>query len=223
MRRRPVPVPALAAVLAAALAVGCTDGSGEQAPPSPMATDATASTTGPEAGTATRTTTASDTTAASPSLRPTSGVEQLAFGTGIATVDGTDVAVSGDCDVSRSFGEEPVTGLDDDVDVLLAVDNVTGDGTPTGPFALQVRLLGDGAVEGRSITSEGAPGPDGGTVSATYEGTVEVAELRDRRELEFLDVATLHLEATQQRVAGDAGPAQRQLVVDVTCPISRPE
>lgn len=211
----PATRPAIVALVAAVLAVGCTgtDGDGSEATEAPTTT--ATSTPSPTGGSST-----SPTAAATPS--PTSGVEDVAFGTGTVTVDGTELPVSGDCDVSRSFGEEPVEGLDDDVDVLLAVDNVTGDGVPTGPFAVQVRLLGNGAVEGRTITSRGAPDGEGTLADVTYEGSVTVAELRDRRELEFLDVATLHLEATQERVAGSAGPASRELVVDVTCPVSRP-
>ncbi len=201
------------ALAAAVLVVGCTGADGD----GPDVTEAP--TSSPEA-TSSPTEDPSPTPTATPS--PTSGVEDVAFGTGTVTVDGTELPVSGDCDVSRSFGEERVTGLDDDVDVLLAVDNVTGDGVPTGSFAVQVRLLGNGAVEGRTITSRGAPTDDGTMAEVTYEGEVTVAELRDRRELEFLDVATLHLEATQERVSGSAGSASRQLVVDVTCPIARP-
>ena len=208
------PRPVIAALVGVALLSGCTGGDTDPAP-SPTAT------------TTSETPTDADTTSAppspSPSPSPTTGVEDVAFGTGTVTVDGTELPVSGDCDVSRDFGEQRVGALDEDVDVLLAVDNVGGDGVPTGPFAVQVRLLGDGAVAGRTITSEGAPGGEGVTADVTYEGTVEVAELRDRRELEFLDVATLHLEATQERVAGSGGSSTRTLVVDVTCPITRPD
>lgn len=201
---------ALAAVLAATVVVGCT-GAGDEPQPSP--------TTATAIGTSTP-------SVATSSPRPTATATDpneadVAFGTGTVVVDGTPVPVSGDCDISREFGTQPVDTLDDAVDVLLAVDNVAGDGVPDGPFALQVRLLGSGAVGDRTITSQGAP-VDGATAEVTYEGPVEVAELRDRRELEFLDVATLHLETTQQRVGGSEGPATRQLVVDVTCPISRP-
>ena len=204
----------IAALLAAVLVAGCTgadgDGAGRAEASPPTTTPMPAADDSPAP---------SPTPTAVPS--PTSGAEQVVFGTGTVTVDGTELPVSGDCDVSRAFGEEPVEGLGDDVDVLLAVDNVTGDGTPTGPFALRVRLQGDGSVEGQTVTSRGAP--DGGEmVDVTYRGRVTVAELRDRRELEFGDVATLHLEATQDRVAGGAGPASRELVVDVTCPVSRP-
>lgn len=157
----------------------------------------------------------------SPSPTPTPTPE-VVFGTGTVTVDGVAIPVSGDCDVSREFGEQPVTGLGDDVDVLLAVDNITGDGDHEGPFALAVRLTGTGAVEGSTITSQGAAGEDGATVDVTYEGTVDRARLRDRRSLEFVDVATLHLEAAQERSAGAAAPSDRDLVVDVVCPISRP-
>ena len=203
--------PVLGALLAAVLVVGCTGGDGDQDP------------TAAPTSTAPSSTTASETTnSPTPSPSPTDDDATVAFGTGTVTLDGAELPVSGDCDVSREFGEEPVEGLDDDVDVLLAVDNVTGDGVANGPFALRVRLLGSGAVAGRTITSEGADAGDGTTADVTYEGTVEVAELRDRRELEFLDVAVLHLEASQDRVSGDAGSPSRDLVVDVTCPISRP-
>ena len=205
----------LVALVAAVLAVGCTGGDVD-------GSDATEAPTAAGTATATRTPTTDPSPVPTTTPSPTSGVEDVAFGTGTVTVDGTELPVSGDCDVSRAFGEERVTGLDDAVDVLLAVDNVTAAGVPTGSFGVRVRLLGNGAVEGRTITSRGAPGDDGTMVDVTYEGEVTVAELHDRRELEFLDVATLHLEATQQRVAGNAGPASRELVVDVTCPIARP-
>lgn len=149
--------------------------------------------------------------------------DQVLLGTGTVTVDDTEVRVSGDCDISKEFGEQPVRQLDDEVDVLLSLDNLTGDGGHDGPFAIQVRLLGRGELVGRTLVSEGAPGEaPGDTRRTTYEGEVEVAELQDRRALDFVDVATLHLEASQRRVRGDEGPRRRQLVVDVTCPISRP-
>lgn len=151
------------------------------------------------------------------------GAEDVVLGTGTVTVDGTELLVSGDCDISRDFGAEPVRALDDEVDVLLTVDNLTGDGGHDGPFALQVRLLGRGQLQGRTLVSEGAPGEEPGeTLRTVYEGDIEVAELRERRKLEYLDVATLHLEASQRRTRGDGGPARRDLVVDVACPISRP-
>lgn len=151
------------------------------------------------------------------------GSEEVVLGTGKVTVDGTEMLVSGDCDISRDFGAETVRALDDEVDVLLTVDNLTGDGGHDGPFAIQVRLLGRGELAGRTLVSEGAPGEESGeTVPTVYEGDIEVAELRDRRELEFLDVGTLHLEASQSRTRGDQGPRRRELVVEVTCPISRP-
>lgn len=204
----------VAAVLCC-VAVGCTDAGGEDAAdPAP-----TASTT-----TATGATTPDAPTAPSPTPTPTGAEDEVAFGAGTVTVDGLELPVSGDCDISRAFGEEPVGDLDDDeVDVLLAVDNIAGTGATAGPFGVQVRLLGSGAVVGRTITSVGADGGDGQTAETSYEGEVEVAELRDRRELEFLDVAVLHLESSQRRVSGSAGPSTRELVVDVTCPVSRPE
>lgn len=203
---------AVAAVLCC-LGAGCTDAGGGEADPQP-----TPSVT-------TTTATAEDTTsvAPSPTPTPTGAEDEVAFGTGTVTVDGTELPVSGDCDISRAFGEEPVADLDDDVDVLLAVDNIAGTGATAGPFGVQVRLLGSGAVVGRTITSVGADAGDGQTAETSYEGEVAVAELRDRRELEFLDVAVLHLEASQQRVSGSTGPSTRELVVDVTCPVSRPE
>lgn len=196
------------AVLALALA-GCTS---SEPDPTPGPTSTSPSETTSPSG-------------ASTSEPPSPGpeTEDAAFGTGTVTVDGTEVPVSGDCDISRDFGQEPVEGLDDEVDVLLAVDNIAGDGRLGGEFALRVRLLGAGEVVGRTITSQGAAGEEAGsTAEVTYEGEVEVAELRDRRELDFLDVAVLHLEARQQRVAGSGSTASRTLVVDVTCPISRP-
>lgn len=198
-------------LLCVALAVsGCTDGA-DTGPGE--ATDAVPTSETPVA--------ASPTPTPTPEPTPSPTATGPAFGTGTATVDGTAIAVSGDCDISREFGTQPVTELDDEVDVLLAVDNIAGDGQASAPFSLRVRLLGDGAVEGRTITSEGAPGGDEGTADATYEGDVTVAELRDREELEFLDAAVLHLEATQELRSGD-GPSTRELVVDVTCPVSRP-
>lgn len=193
-------------VLLALLVVGCTFG--DDAPPGPEDAGGDA-TTAPVVPT--------------PGPTATSDVDEIAFGTGTVTVDGTELPVSGDCDISRGFGDEPVGTLDEDVDVLLAVDNITRDGGHDGPFAVRVRLLDGGAVPGRTITSVGAPGSDGATTDATYEGTVDVAELRDRREVEFLDVAVLHLEAAQEHVGGGDGASTRQLVVDVTCPVSRPQ
>lgn len=160
-----------------------------------------------------------------PSPTPTSTVdvpEEFVLGTGTVTVDGVQVRISGDCDISRAFGAEPVRVLDDEVDTLLVVDNLTGDGGHDGPFAIQVRLLGQGELVGRTLVSEGGPGEQGATLRTTYEGEIEVAELRERRELAFLDVATLHLEARQQRTHGEEGPRRRDLAVDVVCPISRP-
>lgn len=207
----------LIALLAGAiLAGGCTSPS---TAPEPSASASTATTpTGAVASPA-----PSPTSSSTPTPTTTPTPRDMVLGTGTVTADGTELAVSGDCDISREFGEQPVPSLDaDDVDVLLAVDNLTGDGGHDGPFALQVRLLGSGALVGRTVTSQGAPGEDGTTLDTTYEGEIEVAELRDRQELEFVDVATLHLEATQERVQGSEGPARRELVVDVACPISRP-
>ena len=203
---------ALAALLAGLLVAGCTDGGAPDPTPTPSG-----ATSPPTTGTTTEAT-----TSPSPTPSPSPTDTEVAFGTGTVTIDGVEVPVSGDCDVSREFGDQPVDDLEQDVDVLLAVDNVSGEGVPTGPFAVRVRLLGSGAVTGRTITSEGAGAEDGTTAEATYEGPIDVAELRERRELEFDDVAVLHLEATQDRVAGTAGPASRDLVVDVTCPVSRP-
>ena len=101
-------------LLCVALALwGCTD-DGETAP-----AEDTAVATSPDApGSVTPTPTTSPTTSPSPTATdPT-------FGTGTATVDGMAVAVSGDCDISREFGTQPVLELDDEVDVLLAVDNI---------------------------------------------------------------------------------------------------
>lgn len=206
----------LVAVLVGAILVGgCTSPSPAPSPSTPSPTGTGTVSPGAGGSPAPATSTPTPTSSPTPS--------DVVLGTGTVTADGTEVGVSGDCDISREFGEQPVTSLDaDDVDVLLAVDNLTGDGGHVGPFALQVRLLGSGALVGRTVTSQGAPGEDGATLDTTYEGQIEVAELRDRRELEFVDVATLHLEATQERVEGSAGPARRELVVDVACPISRP-
>lgn len=209
-------------LLVAALAVtgllgGCTSPSPSPAQGTPSSTGSASTGAEGSPGSSTPASTSAPTPTSSPTPR------DVVLGTGTVTVDGTEVAVSGDCDISREFGEQPVPSLDtDDVDVLLAVDNLTGDGGHEGPFALQVRLLGSGVLVGRTITSQGAPGEDGTTVDTSYEGEIEVAELRDRRELEFVGVATLHLEATQERVAGSEGTARRELVVDVACPISRP-
>lgn len=199
------------ALVSALLVAGCT--AGDDTTTADTASPTSTDTAAPDA-------TASGATM-SPSPTPTE--EEVAFGTGTVTVDGTELPVSGDCDISRDFGNQPVQELDDEVDVLLAVDNVTGDGGHDGPFAIRVRLLGTGAVGDRTVTSQGAPGQDGATADVSYEGDVQVAELRDRRELEFVDAAVLHLEADQQRVTGSGGPSSRQLVVDVTCPVSRPD
>lgn len=154
-----------------------------------------------------------------PTPEPTSAAP--VWGTGTVTVDGTVLPVSGDCDISRDFGREPVDDLDDDdLDVLLAVDNLTGDGDHDGPFPIEVTLLGSGPVIGRPITSVGAEGDAGADLR--FQGTIEAAELRDRQAQETLDVATLHVEATQQRDQGSGAPETRSLVVDVVCPISRP-
>lgn len=173
-------------------------------------------------GTATTTTGAPATTAGTPGPSPTPSPTDAAstLGVGTVTVDGTTVPVSGDCDISRGFGQQPVRGLGDDVDVLLAVDNLAGDGEPTGAVAVAVRLLGSGAVEDRTITSVSR---DADGRERTWEGEVATARLRDREQLEFLDVATLHLEATQEAVGPGAPSGTRELVVDVTCAISRPE
>lgn len=203
---------AVAAVLCCA-ALGCTDAGDDAADPAPAS----------PATTVTEDTTPDAPATPSPTPTPTGAEDEVAFGAGTVTVDGLELPVSGDCDISRAFGEEPVSDLDDEVDVLLAVDNIAGTGAAAGPFGVQVRLLGSGAVVGRTITSVGADGGDGQTAETSYEGEVEVAELRDRRELEFLDVAVLHLESSQRRVSGSTGPSTRELVVDVTCPISRPE
>lgn len=195
----------LAVALAATVAAGCT---GDPQPGDPAGTPVPPATSAPGD-------VATDVT---PTASPTPTDTDVAFGTGTVQVDGTEVPVSGDCDVSRAFGTQPVDVLDEDVDVVLAVDNVAGDGAHAGPFPLQVRLQGRGAVAERRITSQGAAE----AAEATYAGDVAVAELRDRRALEFLDVATLHVEATQERVRGESGPATRELVLDVTCSISRP-
>lgn len=195
----------LSLALAAALgAAGCT--SQELGPgPTPSATDGTVSPTEPVP------------------KQTMSPPGEVVFGTGTLQVDGTEVLVRGDCDISRNFGEVAVGDVDDpDLDVLLAVDNVTASDGHEGPFAISVRLLGSGALVGRTITSVGAPAEGGGTIEATYEGTVTAAAFRDRRELEFVDVVTLHLEATQQLRGNADAPDDRELVVDVTCPVSRP-
>ncbi len=102
--------------------------------------------------------------------------EEVVLGTGTVTVDETELAVSGDCDISREFGQARVGALDDEVDVLLSLDNLTGDGGHDGPFAIQVRLLGRGELVGRTLVSEGAPGQEqGDTLPTTYEGEIEVA------------------------------------------------
>lgn len=206
-----------AVALVVVLLGACTAGSpAPDEPTLPEPTTTPTSTAGPN------TPSASATAPPTPSPED-AGPDEVVLGTGIVAVDGAELLVSGDCDISREFGAEPVRALDDDVDVLLTVDNLTGDGGHDGPFAIQVRLLGRGELTGRSLVSEGAPGEEPGqTLSAVYEGEIEVAELRERQEREFVDVATLHLEASQQRTRGDEGPDRRELVVDVTCPISRP-
>ena len=194
--------------LGALLLAGCT-GDGEDL--------ATASATDVSA---TDGTTATEGRSPSPTPTPAPTDTPPTFGAGTVTVDGTTVPVSGDCDISRGFGQQPVRGLgDDEVDVLLAVDNLTGTGEAVGPLAVRVRLLGSGAVEGRPITSI-SRGTDGQEV--TWEGEVTTARLRDREQLEFLDVATLHLEAAQEPVGPGAPSGTRDLVVDVACAISRP-
>lgn len=215
--------PAVVAVVCAVLLGGCTSSSGgPHDASSGRPHDATAS---PRA---TATATSEQATPTPPTSSPTASetpevAEEVLLGTGTVTVDGTELRVSGDCDISREFGEQPVGSLDDEVDVLLTLDNLTGDGGHDGPFAIQVRLLGRGELVGRTLVSEGAPGEEQGvTLGTIYEGEVEVAELQDRRELDFVDVATLHLEASQRRTRGDEGPRRRQLAVDVTCPIARP-
>lgn len=193
---------AIAVLAGAALLGGCTTSSA--GPGDAVAPGETAASTAAATATAdTEMTPPPSSPPPTPVASPSPTADDVVFATGSVTADGTELSVSGDCDISREFGEEPVPSLDaDDVDVLLAVDNLTGDGRHEGPFALQIRLLGGGGLVGRTVTSQGAQGEDGATLDVTYEGEIEVAELRDRRELEFVDVATLHLEATQQRVAG---------------------
>lgn len=190
-------------VVLAVLVAGCTTG----APPDPEPT-------------ATATPTATSTMAVpTPTPEPAS---TPVVGTGIVTVDGTELPVSGDCDISKEFGERPVADLSDaDVDVVLAVDNLDGSGGHQGDFPIEVRLLGTGEVVGRTITSVGGVGVSG-TDAPVYEGEVEVATLVDREAGEFADTATLHLEAAQQRRQGDDGGVARGLAVDVTCLIARP-
>lgn len=214
---------ATAAAVCAVFLAGCTSSASgptdDEAVPSGAGTT-TEEQTAPSPRPSPSTTTTTTTTTA-PEPEDTTAEEVL--GTGTVTVDGTEIDVSGDCDLSREFGAEPVRSLDSEVDVLLLVDNLTGDGGHDGPFALQVRLLGRGELVGRNLVSEGGAGEQpGDTLGVTYEGEVEVAELRDRQEREFIDVATLHLEATQRRTEGDEAPRGRELVVDVACPISRP-
>lgn len=192
-----------AVVLAVLLVAGCTSGA-------PSADDDSGDGTPTGAGAPEATTPPSST----PSPTPTAAT----LGAGSVTIEGTEIPVSGDCDISKDFGQAPVTGLGDDaLDVLLAVDNITGSGAAAGGEPMTVRLLGSGAVEGRTLTSV-TRGDDGADV--TWEGTVTSASLRDRASREFLDVATLHLEATQRPVGPGSG--SRDVVVDVTCAISRP-
>lgn len=193
-------------MVVAVLVAGCTG-----APPDPEAT-ATAT---PAATSTMEVPTPSPTPTPDPTAIP-------AVGTGIVTVDGAELPVSGDCDISKAFGERPVIDLSDaDVDVVLAVDNLDGSGGHQGDFPVEVRLLGTGEVVGRTITSVGSPGASGAD-APVYEGEVEVATLVDREAGEFADMATLHLEASQQRRQGDGGGVARELVVDVTCLIARP-
>lgn len=210
--------PAVVAAVCAAILAGCTSPASGPTDDGSVTPSGAATASERATGPSTPTPTPGQTTTPSPAAT----TEEAVLGTGTVTVDGTEMDVSGDCDLSREFGTKPVRSLDDEVDVLLLVDNLTGDGGHDGPFALQVRLLGRGELVGRELVSEGGPGEDAGdTRGATYEGAIEVAELQDRREREFVDVATLHLEASQRRTQGE-GPSRRDLVVDVTCPISRP-
>lgn len=213
---------AVVAGVCAVLLGGCTSSPGPDDASSGPPDDVSASPGG--AATATSEPATATTSTPTPTASGSPAVpEEVLLGTGTVTVDGTEVRVSGDCDISREFGEQPVGSLDDEVDVLLTLDNLTGDGGHDGPFAIQVRLLGRGELVGRTLVSEGAPAEEqGGTMRTTYEGEVEVAELQDRRERDFVDVATLHLESSQRRTRGEEGARRRQLVVDVTCPISRP-
>lgn len=208
---------ALTAALAAVVVAACTGTDGGSARPTDPATPAATTPDDPPD-------TTTPTTPASPSPSDTAGTadDAIAFGTGTVTVDGTTMPVSGDCDVSRDFGEQPVRALDEEVDVVLAVDNIGGDGTHDGPFPVRVALTGDGAIGDRVLTSRGAATGDGSVVDMAYEGVVDVAELRDRRALDFVDAAVLHVEASQRRVGGGEAPAQRDLVVDVACSVSRP-
>lgn len=194
----------MSGIVVAVLVAGCTTG----APPEPEVT-------------ATTTPTATSTMEV-PTPTPTpEPAATTVVGTGTVTVDGTELPVSGDCDISKEFGERPVADLSDaDVDVVLAVDNLDGGGH-RGEFPVEVRLLGTGEVVGRTITSVGGVGASG-TDAPVYEGEVEVATLVDRESGEFADTATLHLEAAQQRLQGDGGGVARELVVDVTCLIARP-
>lgn len=198
----------LTALVGLALLAGCT---GEDA--DPAAGQTSEGEVRSEADGATSTSTPS----VSPSPSPSSPAGTIGVGT--VTVNGTELPVSGDCDISRSFGREPVRSLDDEVDVLLAVDNVTGSGEAVGAFALTVHLLGTGGVEGERITSTDR---DDTGREVTWDGEVTSARLQDRRRLEFLDLATLHLQATQRAEGAGAPNGTRDLVVEVTCAVSRP-
>ncbi len=195
----------VAGTVVAVLVAGCTTA----APPEPEATGTTTPT-----GTSTM-------QVPTPTPTPEPAATPV-VGTGVVSVDGTELPVSGDCDISKEFGERPVTDLSDaDVDVVLAVDNLDGSGGQQGDFPIEVRLLGSGEVVGRTITSVGGVGASGAD-APVYEGEVEVATLVDRVPGEFADTATLHLEASQQRREGASGGVARELVVDVTCLIARP-
>lgn len=195
----------VAGTVVAVLVAGCTTA----APPEPEATETT--------------TPATTSTMEVPTPTPTpEPAATPVVGTGVVTVDGTELPVSGDCDISKEFGERPVADLADaDVDVVLAVDNLEGSGGHQGDFPIEVRLLGDGEVVGRTVTSVGGVGASGAD-APVYEGEVDVARLVDRQPGEFADTATLHLEASQRRREGGGGGVARDLVVDVTCLIARP-
>lgn len=200
----------LTALVGLALLAGCTGEDGD-----PAAGETTEGEVRSEPDGAT----SASTPSASPSPSPSASSPAGTIGVGTVTVNGTELPVSGDCDISRSFGRQPVRSLDDEVDVLLALDNLTGSGEAVGAFALTVRLLGTGGVEGERITSTDR---DDTGREVTWEGEVTSARLQDRRRLEFLDLATLHLQATQRAEGAGAPNGTRDLVVEVTCAVSRP-
>lgn len=154
-----------------------------------------------------------------PSVVPSPTVafdEDALLGEGTLAVDGQEVAVTGDCDISREFGQAPVTDVGDpDVDILLAVGNLGRPPDPDRPaLRVSMEMLGVDAAGDRTVVVSHVDEIE----TTRLRGTVETLALVDRTELEFVDVATLHVEA---EVGADDG-TPLDVVADVTCVISRP-